>query len=270
MRHLARRSPVFFNTVSKASYSVLKATQPVSSVSNAGLTQFMTKVYARMGLGVGATMATSLALFPVVAAHNPFISLGVGAVMSFGSIYGITSSKPEYKTKQIGNEVIHYSENTTAREMAFWTLPIGMGVMMSPFMGIIVDVDPAIVPASLLLSGTIFGGCAIIATKVKDSMMMQWKAPLAAGLIGLIGTQLLGLGAGLIFGPNAFSAMVHNVDIYGGAALFTLMSIYDSYMARKMYLKGKPDHLGCATSVYLDFMNLLIRVMEMMAKLKKD
>ena len=80
---------------------------------------------------------------------------------------------------------------------------------------------------------------------------------------------MLGLGSTLIFGPNALSALVHNVDIYGGIGLFTLMSIYDSYMAKQMYLKGEADHLGCATTVYLDFINLLIRIMEALAK-KKD
>ncbi len=98
---------------------------------------------------------------------------------------------------------------------------------------------------------------------------MQWKAPLGVGLASLIGAQLIGLGSSLIFGPNSFSLLLHNVDIYGGIALFTLMSIYDAHLARQMYLEGKPDHLACATSVYLDVMNLSIRIMEALAKAKQ-
>lgn len=265
------RTSVYSNLLyNSKGFSTLKTTTEPSSVSNVGLSKFMIKVYTRMGLGVGATMATSLTLMPILATQHPFAALGVGAVMSFGSIFGITSSKPEYKTTHERGEVIHYSENTTVREVSFWCLPVGMGVMMSPFMGMIISIDPAIVPASILLSGTIFGGCAIAATKVKDSTMMQWKAPLMVGLASLIGIQLVGLGSTLLFGSNTLSMMLYNVDVFGGAALFTLMSIYDSYMARKMYLSGEPDHLGCATSVYLDFMNLLIRIMEIMVKSKKN
>lgn len=52
--------------------------------------------------------------------------------------------------------------------------------------------------------------------------------------------------------------LLHNVDIYGGIGLFTLMTMYvallvshfliliryDSYVAKQLYLKGEPDDLG--------------------------
>lgn len=221
-----------------------------------GLTRFMSKVYTRMGLGVASTMGVSFALMPFVGMANPFICFGVGTVASFASIYGIITLKPIYKTCYHENELIHYSENEPLREASFWGLTGGMGIMLSPFMSIMMQIDHAIVPASLLLSSTIFGGCAFYATKCKDATMMAFKAPLAIGLCSLVGMQLVGIGSMLIFGQNSFSMMVNNVDVYGGALLFTAMAAYDSYLARKLYVNGEPDHIACATNVYLDFINL--------------
>ena len=236
-----------------------------------GLSQFMSKVYTKMGAGIAVTMGTSLGLHTVLPTmmENPFVPLGIGAVAAFGSIFGINGLKPIHKTVKQGQELIHYTENPPLREASFWTLSLGMGVSMSPFMGMMMEIDPIIIPAALGISTFIFGGCALYSRNTTNAQIMEWKAPLFFGLTGLIGIQLLGLGSTFIFGPNALSALVHNVDIYGGIGLFTLMSIYDSYMAKQMYLKGEADHLGCATTVYLDFINLLIRIMEALAK-KKD
>jgi FtsH-binding integral membrane protein len=249
----------------------MKKSRDALNTNNVGLSRFMSRVYGRMGLGVASSVGMSLILAPV-AMQSPSMAIGcfgVGVVASFGSIYGIEKYKPVFHKKTEGTEVIEYAEDVLLREVSFWTLTGGIGVMLAPMMGIITDIDPSIVPASLLMSGGIFGGCALIAAKTKNPNIMQWKAPLFVGLTSLLGIQLVALGSGILFGPNSLSLMLHNVDIYGGIGLFTLMSIYDAHVARQMYLKGEPDHLGCATSVYLDFMNILIRVMEAMAKTKQ-
>jgi FtsH-binding integral membrane protein len=56
------------------------------------------------------------------------------------------------------------------------------------------------------------------------------------------------------------------VDTYGGILLFTAMNAYDTQLAMARYRDGDADHLGCATDLFLNFMNLLIRIMEALAK----
>ena len=90
------------------------------------------------------------------------------------------------------------------------------------------------------------------------------------GLVGLVGMGLVGLGSQLIFGPTMFSMALHSIDTYAGIVLFTAMSAYDTHKSIEMYENKDPDHLGCAINLYLDFINLLIRIMEVMAKIKKD
>lgn len=233
-----------------------------------GLKQFMSRVFVRMGTGVASTLGVSILLAPV-AVHNPFLCLGVGGIAGLGSAFAIDRIKPTLKTAidERSDEEVHTSENPPSREVAFWALTGGMGAVMAPLVAMI---DPEIVITSVGLSTAVFGGCAFAAVKLKNANLMSWQAPLGIGLLGLIGLQLTGLGAAVILGPNIYTAMVHNVDIYGGLALFTAMSIYDVHAARKMYEAREADHLGCAANLYLDFINILIRVMEIMAKAKKN
>ncbi len=247
-----------------------KTSATTATTREVGLTQFMSRVYARSAIGVVGSVATSCALMPFAMSH-PLECVGFGILASFGSIFGISGIKPELKSRTERNgETVHYSENPIGRELSYGVLSIGMGISLAPMMGLIVDVDPAIVPASLMITSGILGGCAYISAKYGNESLMKWKGPLMAGLGTLIVTQLVGLGSSLIFGPGIFSAMLHNVDVYGGIGLFTLFGIYDTYIARMMYKKGEADDLGCATQVYLDSMNLLVRTMEALASLKKN
>lgn len=143
-----------------------------------------------------------------------------------------------------------------------------MGLTMAPFVSMIQSVDPIVLPASLLMTAGIFGGSAFVALKSSVDFA-RWKGPLMVGLGCLLGTQLVGLASLLIAGPSSGLAMLlHNVDIYGGIGLFTLMTMYvyrftcftrkllfaktlantlkryDSHVAKQLYLKGEPDDLG--------------------------
>lgn len=251
----------------------IKTPKVLVGLDNIGLTRFTNKVYSRMGAGVTISMALAGGLattFDPMAMEYALGCLGVGIVSSFGSIFALNMYKPTYKEDTIDGESVIYSENPTGREIAFWTLPVGMGIMITPMMNIMLEIDPMIPVAATMTAAVIFGGAVFASKRIKDSTMLQWKAPLIVGLGGLICMQLAGLGASFFMGSNSFSNIVHSVDVYGGIGLFTLMSIYDSYKARKMYLKGKPDHIKCATKIYLDMMNLIIRIMEAFARAKKQ
>jgi FtsH-binding integral membrane protein len=228
----------------------------------AGLKNFLSRVYLRSGGGVASTLAVALAAPNV----NALALFGTGAVMAFGSIFAIGAMKPDFNTTKDGH---HTSTNPLGREVAFYGLTTGLGLSLAPMVSTIQSIDPVILPASVLLSAGIFGGSAYVALKSSVDFS-TWKGPLMVGLGCLIGTQIIGFASLLIAGPSSGLAMLlHNVDIYGGIGLFTLMTMYDSYAAKQLYLKGEADDLGCAVNVYLDFMNLLVRIMEAVAKMKE-
>lgn len=257
-----------FSVVVRRSPTQKQVIQKQNIIENGvGVKRFMAKVYTKMGLGVAATMGTALTLAPFDFGLGAF---GVGAVGMFGSIYAFSKYSPTHHTKMVEDETVYYTKNPKAREYAYWSLAGSMGIMMSPVVGIYMTVDPFVIPAGIMISSYVFGGCALYSYRTTNTAISTWKAPLMIGLTGLVGMQFIGLGASLLFGANSFSSFIHSVDTFGGIGLFTLMSIYDAYIAKQMYIKGDADHLSCALTVYLDFMNLLIRIMDALAKSRRN
>jgi len=93
---------------------------------------------------------------------------------------------------------------------------------------------------------------------------------LTGGLLSLIGCGLTAIVTNAIIGPNVFSSMLHSIDLYVGIPLFAGFVAYDTHVAIEMYKNKDPDHLGCSANMYLDFMNILVRMIELMSKFKKD
>ena len=233
-----------------------------------GMTRFLKRVYTYTGVGICASLGVSYFTVPFAAA-NPLGTILMGAVLSFGSLYPLSYFKPNYKQVQENNQIIKYAEDDNMRYLSFGALVTGMGMIMSPAMMMCMAVDPMIVPTAFVMSSMVFGGCALYSTKCKDETMMKWQGPLMVGLYSLVGLGLTSIASLLIFGPNPYAALMMNVDTYGGLLLFVGLSIYDSHTAIKMYKENKPDHIECATILYLDFMNLMIRIMEIMKDMKK-
>jgi FtsH-binding integral membrane protein len=205
---------------------------------------------------------------------------GTGAILSLGGAIGIgftkySIHKDTIKVSQIkhklnqnkleSNQVkIFYSINSVPRTLSYVLLIIGNGIIMIPMFSLFPD---AILPA-FIASSSVFGGATWYAMTRKTSELEIWGSTLYGGLTGIVGISLLGLGSNLIFGHNWFSDLSHVVSLYGGIPLFTGLVAYDTYKSIDKYQSGDPDHLGCSTELYLDFINLFVRFVEIMAKIQ--
>jgi len=163
----------------------------------------MTKVYTRTGLGVASSLITATVLMPLAETHFWPI-FGVGAVLGLGCTLATTMIKPTYEFTLIKGRQIRTSINPPEREAAFVGMTIGMGMTMAPLISVVTFIDPMIVPISVLITGATFGTCALVASRIKDTSIMAWQAPLMGGLFSLVGLQLMGLGSLLIFWRQQF------------------------------------------------------------------
>lgn len=68
--------------------------------------------------------------------------------------------------------------------------------------------------------------------------------------------------AGAILGFPYFAGSVLRVDVIFGIALFCAINAYDTHKAIQMYHDVNADHLQCSLSFYLNFINILIRVLQ--------
>lgn len=241
-----------------------------SKLSQAGFSSFLQKVYGYTGLGLTASLA--VAWVAPFLGFDPVTTILTGAVMSFAGIFGLSLIQPVHRETATKEGLVLTTENPSLRTLSYAAVTIGMGAAIGPAVAMFNVIDPMIVPISALITSSLFGGCLLFEKYLfkRGTDASSWQGPLTAGLVGLIGLQLAGLGASFFLGTNAFSSAVHSLDVGLGSLFFMVMAIADSAAARKMYqVERKADHALCALSLYLDAMNLLIRIMELVAKARK-
>ncbi len=233
---------------------------------NVGLSNFISKTYQYTGIGIVCTLGishliSSTHLFGTM--EESFIPLFLGgAALTFMSTIAID----KIKHKIINDDEGLKSENPSKRVMAYGGLITGMSMTLSPMIEIVNEMSPTVVPSSFLISSLVFGSSIAYARYRPQGSLLSYQAPLFAGLVSLVGLGCISAGTQFMIGPNIFSSVLYNVDTYGGILLFTGMTAYDTQLAIDQYNKKNPDHLGCSINLYLNFMNLLVRIMQVMAE----
>jgi len=241
-----------------------KTTAEVVS-NNLGLSRFIKKVYLTSGLGITGGLGTAWVFSnsALVVTHTPHLIFG-GLLAGFIGCSGLKIFK--YTVSADKTE----SVNSTGRLLSFGLITGSMGLMISPIILVSQFVSPMILPVATIMSLVTMGGATAYAYSLPPDKLLSWEAPLMIGLLGVCGVGLTALGSTMIFGPNAFASLLHSIDIYGGIVVFSGLTAYETHLAISMYQKGDPDHLGCATNVFLDFMNLFVRFVEILLRSKKN
>ena len=248
---------------------------------NYGLREFIKKTYLYTGggicgsIGLGVVGGQIIQFFP----EHLLGVLGLGTVLGLGGAFGIgftkysthkdiiSVSKSNVKKNDKKDQVeILYSVNSTERIISYGCLVTGMGMTMIP---ICLVFPNALLPA-FVASSSIFGASTLWAMKKGVGELEPYGSVLYGGLGGLVGVSLLGLGSNIFFGTNWFGDMTHLISLYGGIPLFTGLIAYDTHKSIEMYESGEPDHLGCSTQLYLDFLNLFIRFVEIIGKIQSN
>jgi len=230
-----------------------------------GLSRFLKSVY----ISTGYSLLTSVVTAQILSCVSPqFLSviLLVGAIGCIISCFVFNKIETERKTEELNNQTIYYCIDPTSRKCAFYSLSFFIGIILTP---LVVIMGSRVFYSGIFISLIVFGSATIFS---------YWKPHLACsltpiliwGLFILSLVQLLGLMTIFLIGNNIFSNYIHSVDVIYGTLLFTGFIVYDTYKAVKVYTEEKnADHLSCATCLYLDFINVLIRIMEIIAKKTK-
>jgi FtsH-binding integral membrane protein len=209
-----------------------------------------------------------------IATTSPLVTIGTGTILALGSCYGLSKGKTTMHEKieivDGKREKVLYGENDDLKKFSFGGLIAGMGLTMSPLLLMCMSIDPMIIPKALVATLGVSVGTIWWSSTRPTGSLIKWQAPLMGCLTGFVGMGLLSLGSGLILGPNAFFQTWHTIDTYAGIPLFAAIMAYDIHVADTEYNNKNPDHLGISTSLYLDVLNILIRMMEIFARMKRD
>jgi len=184
-----------------------------------------------------------------------------GIFMTLGGFIPMMFMKPTFQvqTEKVNNkekiETI-ISKNSFFRKALYGMGTIGLGLSAAPLLAFASMVNPTIIPTCLGLTAALFGGASLAAYRMPKDSMLKYGGVLGGSLLGLVGLQLVGLGASYFVGYNPFIGTLFSASNYIAVALFTAMIAYDTHVAIKLYEAGEPDHLGVATQFLLDFWNI--------------
>ena len=157
------------------------------------------------------------------------------------------------------------AKNSIMRQLLFGTGILGLGLSITPMIGMINVMDPTILPTALGITLAIFGGASLVAFNMRKGSLLSYGKVLGGSLFGLICLQLVGIGSLFFTGPNPFAYMLLNASTYISAGLFTAFVAYDTHLAVKMYEQNMPDSLGLAANFVLDFWNIFVSILRMLS-----
>jgi len=231
-----------FRCLSTTSININQKSEPITLSTYVKKTSFQTSKNLAI-VGVSSALSTSTFSFLSNYTSNetlfPFACVGI--LGAFGtSLYCAYKIDTDNIKKQLT-----YSN----------FMHIGMGVSISPSLMIYSQNIPQ---ATILTTALVLGPATMSLYLPKDSLL-KFGPALYTGLWSLIG-----IGIGGIFFP-----VLHSIDLYFGVALFTIYNMYDTHVMIKDFEEGKINHVLHACKYSLNFINIFVRILEILANMKK-
>lgn len=275
-RSISQFNPIKNKIVEIKNPKILDDKNQVNSHSNLGEIEFIKKTYKWTTFSLIGTIVTSCSVLPIQLLIDPTPS-GVAKMSLFGiclgvcGICGVSFIEPEIHSKIINDGITKteylYSTNNNIRTISYLSIILGMGMTMSPLM-----VYPAVQDILLPVIGTTgligYGSIKYFDKSIKNGKMELFGPALNGALYSLIACGIVGGGSHMLLGPNSLTHVLSQIDTYAGISLFTLLIAYDTWKAHECYKNKNPDHMGCSLNLYLDSLNILIRLMNVYLKIK--
>lgn len=215
--------------------------QQLSALEHVGTKEHMRKVYATMGGCIA------------VCAGGSALSATYGLFLSQPIIPAIAAFVP-----LIGFMMTDKTSNENYRLALLSSFSLLEGMSLTPLMMAYTSIDPTIVPTAFAGASTVFIGATMASLFAPRGSMLPMGAPLLGGLIGLVGLNL----ANFFF----HSSLLHDINLYGGLGLFTVFVGYDTHKTIAKFEGGDDDHLQHSVDFFLDFLNIFVRMMQIVAR----
>ena len=223
-----------------------------------GVQRYITRVAQSTGqsLMTAGAVAGSIATMYHFGLPKELVLTGFGV----GFVGGITS------IIKMGTDTVHVEEDeigpyvvsSPSRKWWFNAFGVSEGLTIAP---IICMFPAAAIPAALGTAG-IVGGTAAAATLLPRGSTNWMGPPLFGCLLGMVGVGFANIFIG--------SPLLHSLDVYGGIGLFGLYTVYDTHQTIEDYEKGNLDHLNHSMNFTLNFINIFVRLIQIMGGKTSD
>lgn len=176
-------------------------------------------------------------------------ALPIGLCCSvFASLYAVHAiSKEDVKTKHLA-----------------WAIFNGtMGLTLSP----LCYFNKSLLAQAAVISLGIGGLCTLAAMYAPDDRFLKWEGP----LLGVLASLTTASFVALFFPKSSFAYLVDRTSLYGGLVLFSAFMMSST---QRLYAEAKSladhafDPIVSSLNIYLDGLNIFIRVLRLLAENK--
>lgn len=216
--------------------------------------QYLNDTFMYVGGAVGLTALFARGMFLNGIARrimmaNPWLVMGTSLVASLGTMYATMSIDPE---------------NGLAKHAAWVAFQATQAAVLSPLFFI---ASPALMARAGLYTVGLIGSLAYVGATAKSDKFLYLGGPLLAGVsivaLSAIAPMFLPLGSRMLVASEA-------IYLYGGLGVFGMFTLYDVQrilMRARMAEQGRGRVDPCAESISLelDFINIFIRLVQIMA-----
>ena len=156
-------------------------------------------------------------------------------------------------------------ENGKAKHVAWAIFNVTMGMMLSP----IGYLNQKVVAQAAAISLGLGGAITLAAYLAPDRSFLAWQGPLMAALTSISIASCVAL----FFPGSAFAYGVDRASLYGGLAIFSMLLASSTQRlmeeAETQYEEDF-DPINSSMSIYLDGMNIFIRILRIMLENQKE
>jgi len=180
---------------------------------------------------------------------NPWVVLGIGLVGGIGTMMGAIWTSPE---------------NTVQKHLFFTAFQGFQALTLSPLFFMF---PPALIARAGLYTVGVVGSLAYVGATAKNDQYLYLGGPLLAGLVVVALSSL----APMVLPVTAMRtlAITESISLYGGLAVFGGFVLFDTQkmLAHARLAEAgriKRDPIGESISLELDFINIFIRILQIL------
>ena len=187
-----------------------------------------------------------------------FYAMGAASLVSFFAIFKFHLTTPVYGNDDRGNAYLADCQSNRDRETWADVIFLMMGIVISPPLYMAIKHD--ILFQALIVTAASTLGPITASFHMPNGYLLKYRASVHTILTGLLFISLGGI----------YYPLLHDISVYGGVLFFAFLNAYDTHVAIGEYRNGTADHVGHAVNYGLNILNLFIRIIDILIRLKRQ